>query len=201
MSMSAVFVALHHESEYKNLVKKDKATAKGRGNLSKAPAPPDLPTHPQETPVNEQYTRQAQEMFNAAKDARIPQNVQVFAEDSVIKTREVVGKLTVVAKDNAKAVEGVMLSAQAGAKTIGEKIMNNTVANTESLFDAATAMSRARSLPEVAKLQADFMQQTMTIMSSQTKELFDLSGQIMKQTFETMNAAATKSMDQMKKAS
>jgi hypothetical protein len=151
--------------------------------------------------MNDQYTRQAQEMFNAAKDARIPQNVQVFAEDSVAKTREVIGKMTVAAKDNAKAVEDVMTAAQTGAKSIGEKIMSNTVANTEAALDAATAMARARSLPEVAKLQADFMQQSMTIMSNQTKELFDLSGKMMRQTFETMNAAASKSMEQVKKAS
>lgn len=149
--------------------------------------------------MNEQYTRQAQEMFNAAKDARIPQNVQVFAEDSVAKTREVVGKMTLVAKENAKAVEDVVMTCQAGAKSIGEKIMHNAVANTEAAFDAATAIARARSLPEAAKLQADFMQQSMTVMSNQMKELFDLSGKVTRQTFETMNAAATKSMDQMKK--
>lgn len=149
--------------------------------------------------MNEQYTRQAQEMFNAAKDARIPQNMQVFAEDSVAKTREVVGKMTLAAKENAKAVEDVMLTAQAGAKTIGEKIMHNTVANTEAAFDAATAIARARSIPEAAKLQADFVQQSMTMMSNQMKELVDLSGKVTRQTFETMNAAATKSMDQMKK--
>ena len=28
--------------------------------------------------MNEQFTRQAQEMFNAAKDARIPENFQAF---------------------------------------------------------------------------------------------------------------------------
>ncbi len=34
------------------------------------------------------YTRQAQDMFAAAKDARIPENVQAFAEKSVAKTRD-----------------------------------------------------------------------------------------------------------------
>ena len=149
--------------------------------------------------MNDQYTRQAQEMFNAAKDARIPQNVQVFAVDSVARTREVVGKMTLAAKDNAKAVEGFVMQAQAGAKTIGEKLMNNTVANTEAAFDAAAAIARARSLPEAAKLQADFMQQSMTMMSNQTKELFDLSGKVFRDTVESFNAAASKSIDQLKK--
>ncbi len=33
--------------------------------------------------MNDQFTRQAQEIFSAAKDARIPENIQAFAEDSV----------------------------------------------------------------------------------------------------------------------
>ena len=38
--------------------------------------------------INDQFTRQAQDMFNAAKDARIPENVQHMAEEGVAKTRE-----------------------------------------------------------------------------------------------------------------
>ncbi len=34
------------------------------------------------------FARQTQEMFAAAKDARIPEQVQAFAEDSVSKARE-----------------------------------------------------------------------------------------------------------------
>ena len=150
--------------------------------------------------MNEQFTRQAQEMFNAAKDARIPENMQVFAEESVAKTREAYTKLSVVAKDGAKTVEEVMLASQAGAKAIGEKVMHNTAVNTESLFEAAQAMARARSLPEMFRLQANFFQQQMAIASAQTKELFDLSSTVAKQTMETVGTAATKSFEQAKKA-
>ena len=52
--------------------------------------------------MNEQFTRQAQEMFNAAKDVRIPENVQAFAEESVAKTREAFSRMNATAKDNAK---------------------------------------------------------------------------------------------------
>jgi hypothetical protein len=37
--------------------------------------------------MNDQFTRQAQELFSAAKDARIPENVQAMVEDGVTKTR------------------------------------------------------------------------------------------------------------------
>jgi hypothetical protein len=151
--------------------------------------------------MNDQFTRQAQDMFNAAKDAKIPENVQAFAEESIVKTREAYSKISSVAKDNAKVMEEVMLAAHAGAKAIGEKVMNNTAANTEAVFDAAQAIARAKTLPEAARLQADFMQQQMAAASAQTKELFELSTKYAKQTFETMNHAATKSFEQLKKAS
>jgi phasin len=150
--------------------------------------------------MNDHFSWQAQDMFSAAKDARIPENVQAFAEESVAKTREAYGKFSSVAKDGVKAVEDMMLASQAGAKAIGEKVINNTIANTEAAFDAAQAMARAKTFPEVARLQANFWQQQMATAGAQTKELFELSTKVAKQTLETMNSAATKSFEQMKKA-
>lgn len=150
--------------------------------------------------MNDQMTRKAQEMFAAAKDARIPENVQAFAEDSVQKTREAYVKASAMAKDGAKAMEEVMLAAQAGAKAIGEKVLHNTTLNTDAAFDAAHAIARAKTLPEAARLQADFMQQQFAVAGAQVKELFELSSKVAQQTFNTMNQAATKSFEQMKKS-
>jgi hypothetical protein len=150
--------------------------------------------------MNEQFTRQAQDMFAAAKDARIPDNVKQIAEDTVAKTREAYGKMAAVTKDGVKAMEEVVLTAQAGAKTMGEKVLHNTLANTEAAFDAAQAMARCRTLPEVARLQADYFQSQMAAATAQTKELFELSTKITQQTFATMNSAATKSFEQVKKS-
>jgi phasin len=151
--------------------------------------------------MNEQFTRQAQDILAAAKDARIPENVQAFAEESVTKTREAYNKLSNVAKDNVKVLEEVMLATHAGAKAIGEKVLQNSVVNTEAAFDAAQAIARAKTFPEAVRLQANFVQQQLAVASSQTKELFELSTKVAKQTFETLNVAATKSFEQIKKAS
>lgn len=149
--------------------------------------------------MNEHFTRQAQDMFRAAQSGNIPESLQAMAEDSVTKTREAYQKIQSATKDNAKAVEDLVLATQAGAKAIGEKVIENTTANTEAAFDAACAMAKARSLPEVARLQADFMQQQMAIASSQTKELMELSTRFTRQAFESMNAAATRSFEQFKR--
>ena len=150
--------------------------------------------------MNEQFTRQAQDMFNAAKDARIPENVQAFAEDSVAKTRDAYVKISAVAQDGAKVMEEVMVASHAGAKALGEKVMHNTTVNAEAAFEAAQAMARARTLPEVMSLQANFFQQQMAIASAQSKELFDLSSKVARQTLDTVNSAAAKSFEQIKKA-
>ena len=149
--------------------------------------------------MNEQFTRQAQDMFNAAKDAKIPENFQSIAEDTVAKTRDAFQQFNGAAQDNVKAVEDVMLAAQAGAKAIGEKIIPNTSINTEAAFDAAQAIARADTVPEAARLQANFMQQQMAIAGAQSKELFELSTKIAQQTFETMNSVTAKSFEQFKK--
>lgn len=149
--------------------------------------------------MNEQFVRQAQDMFRVGQDAKIPENMQAFAEDSVTKTRDAYHKLNSVAKDSAKVVEDVVLAAQAGAKAIGEKVLQNTSANTEAAFEAAQAMARARSVAEAARLQADFMQQQFAAAGAQTKELFELSSKVARQTMESMNSAATKSFEQLKR--
>jgi phasin len=145
------------------------------------------------------FARQTQDFFSAAKDARIPEQVQAIAEDSVSKARETYGKLNTVAKDGAKVLEEVMVTAQAGAKSIGDKVLKNTEANTEALFEAAQAIARAKTLPELLRLQTAFVQQQFTTAGSQSKELFELSTKVAQRTFESLNSAATKTFDQLKK--
>jgi hypothetical protein len=148
--------------------------------------------------MNDQFTRQAQDMFAAAKEARIPENVQAFAEESVAKTRDAYSKINAATQDSVKAVEEIVLAAQAGAKSFSEKFIH-AATNADAAFDAAEAIARAKTLPEVARLQADFFKQQMAAASAQTKEFFELSSKISRQTLESMNSAASKSFEQFKK--
>jgi hypothetical protein len=148
--------------------------------------------------MNDQFTRQAQDMLAAAKEARIPENVQAFAEDSVAKTREAYSKINTATQDSVKAMQEIMLAAQAGAKTFGEKMLQTASTNAEAAFDAAEAMAKAKTVPEMARLQASFFQQQLAAASTQTKEFFELSNKIGRQTLESMNAVASKTFEQMK---
>jgi hypothetical protein len=150
--------------------------------------------------MKEDFARQASEMIGAAKNAPIPDNVQTFAEESVAKTREAYQKINTIAKDGVKVIEEIVLTAQAGAKAIGEKVLSNANANTEAVFDAAQAIARARTLQEVACLQAEFMQRQLVTANAQTQELFAFSAKLAKQTLETLNAAAIKTFEELRKS-
>ncbi len=149
--------------------------------------------------MNDHFSRQAQDMFSAAKDARIPENVQAIAEDGVARARETYNNFSAVAQTSTKAFEEIMLASQAGAKSIGEKVIHNATVNAEAAFDAAEAVARARTLPEAINVQSNFMQQQFAVAGAQTKELFELSTKIAKQTFESVNAAASKTFQEAKK--
>ena len=151
--------------------------------------------------MNEQFTRQAQEMFKMGGNAQIPENIQQFAEDGVQRTREFYERMNDAAKDTSKVFEEMLLASHAGYKAIGEKMLHNTTVNTESAFDAAQAIAKAKTVPEALRLQTDFMQQQMAVASTQAKELMELSAKVSQQTFESLNQAASKSFEQMKKAS
>jgi len=150
--------------------------------------------------MNEYFKRQTEEFLNAARVARMPENVQAFAEESVAKTREAYGKLSSAAKDHVKAAEEILVATQAGAKAISSKVLDNATANTEAVFDAAQAIARAKSIPEAARVQAEFVQKQFAVASEQAKELFELSARVTQQAFQTANEAATKSFEQVKKA-
>ena len=145
------------------------------------------------------FTRQTQEFFSAAKNARIPEQVQAMAEDSVSKARETYDKFSTVAKDGAKVLEEVTATAFAGAKTISDKVLKNTEANTEAAFEAAQAFARAKTLPELMQLQTGFVQQQFAIAGAQSRELFELSAKVAQQTFANLNSAATRTFEHIKK--
>jgi phasin len=149
--------------------------------------------------LSDQFARQAEEFFATSKGIGLPANVQSIVEDGVAKSREAYLKINSVTKDGVKAFEDAMTTAYTGAKTISEKIMLNTEANTKAAFDAAQSISRAKTLPEVVHLQSSYMQKQVADFSAQAKEFYELSTKVAQQTFEAMSSAYTKNLDQLKK--
>jgi len=140
----------------------------------------------------------AQQMFGQAeklfKDARVPEQVQAMAQEGVAKSRELYVKGAAAAQESAKLMTEVAETAWSSTKVLNDKIVQNLTANTAALFDAAQAMAKAGSLPEVAKLQGEYLQQMVATSSAQAKEFYDLSTRATHHMVETVQAAAGKSM-------
>jgi phasin family protein len=76
---------------------------------------------------------------------------------------------------------------------LNEKLVQNLTANFEATFTAAHAIATAKSLPEIVKLQTDFLQKLTAQATEQTKEFFDLSARATQHVLEKAQAAASKS--------
>ena len=149
--------------------------------------------------MNAPFPRNAEDILNAAKEFRIPDQVKVMAEEGVANSRKAFEQISAAAQDQAKVAEDMLTKVQAGAKTIGEKMLENTAANTNATFNAVTEIVRARSVPDAFRLQADFMKAQMSLATAQTQELFQLSAKITKDTFEQISAVAARPLDAAKK--
>jgi hypothetical protein len=136
-------------------------------------------------------------MFAFDKGMRIPENIQAYMQDSFSKARDSYEKATVYTKGNMQALEEAVVATQANAKKFGEQVLRNAEANTEAAFEAAHALARAKTLPELARLQSDFLQQQIAATSAQSKELFELSTKITHQTFATLSSAVSKSFEHL----
>ena len=90
--------------------------------------------------MTSQYERQAGAILNASRLGHPPEGVQVVAHNGLVQTREATVKSI------------------AFVKTLAAKALDNALANTEAVFDAAQAIARAKDMNEAAQLQAKFFQ-------------------------------------------
>ena len=124
----------------------------------------------------------------------MPGDVQAVAQQSVAKSRELYRQSLAAAQGGAKVLTEAAETTWGSAKLLNDKIIQNMTANAEAAFSAAEAIARARSLPEVAKLQGDFLQMLFVVTGEQMKEFVDLSARATQHVFETMQVAASRSM-------
>ena len=132
---------------------------------------------------------------------QLPEQVQSAIAKGVTSSRASFDKAAEYAKENLKTVEKIVLAAQTGSKEIGEKVLGNAETNAKAAFEAAATLASAKTLPEFAQLQTNFVQQQLSVMHRQNQELFQLSAQLAQQTFATLNSAVAKNFEQFKKIS
>ena len=140
--------------------------------------------------MNAEFTRVFHDMFDPAHAVRFQGNFQTMIESSMGKGRESYDKAAEYAKENMKTMEQVVVAAQASSKQVGEKVLRDAEASAKSFFDTATAMARAKSISEIAGLQADFVQQQLAAMGEQSKAFFEFYRKVSQQVFEAVGSTS-----------
>jgi hypothetical protein len=145
--------------------------------------------------MNQQYGKQVLDQSRSLlEDAHIPDQVQAFAKQGVTASQEFCTKTAAVTQESAKAFTEIADTAWGHSKMLNDKIVQNLMANVEAAFTAAHELATAKSLAEIGKIQAEFMQRCTARANEQTKEFVDLSTRATQHLCEKMQAAAVKSI-------
>jgi phasin family protein len=144
--------------------------------------------------MNQQFGNQAFDQADKLfKDLHMPGNLQALAEQGVAASRDFFEKTATATQDGAKALTEIADTAWGSTKMLNEKLMQNLTANFEATFTAAHAIATAKSLPEILKLQNDYVQKLTAQATEQTKEFVDLSTRASQHVFEKVQATTSRS--------
>jgi len=141
--------------------------------------------------VGKQAFNQAEKLF---RDTFSPGTMLAFAEKTVSTSKEFYDKAAAAAQDGAKALTEIADAAWGSTKMLNEKMAQNLTANVDVAFAAAQQLASAKSLPEIGKIQSEFVQKLSAQATEQTKEIVDLSARATQHLFEKAQAAASKSI-------
>jgi hypothetical protein len=142
-------------------------------------------------PVGKQAFDQAEKLF---RETFSPGHVLALAEKTVTTTKEFYEKAAAAAHDGAKALTEIADAVWGSTKLLNEKMAQNLTANVEAAFAAAQQIAAAKSLPEIGKIQTEFVQKLSVQTTEQTKEMVDLSTRATQHLFEKAQEVASKSM-------
>jgi len=101
----------------------------------------------------------------------IPKDMRAMAEASFDQARKAFDKFMESAKTSAGTMEERRDTVRAGAKEIGSKAVSYAEKNVQASLDYAQSLLKAKDLPEVMKLHADYVQSQMRALSEQASEM------------------------------
>ncbi|MEZ5922984.1 MAG: phasin family protein [Hyphomicrobiaceae bacterium] len=149
--------------------------------------------------MHQTFIRQTEAFIEAARDGRMPEGVQAAAQEGIARTREAYETASAASKVAGQALGQVAEAAGKGAMTLAETAMKNMSTNIEAAFDAASRVARAKSIPEAARLQVEFMQSQLMKTGEQGRAFLELSAKVSRDTIETVSTATGKCLEGMRK--
>lgn len=145
--------------------------------------------------MNGKHPDQFYEVFGFSKGIQIPPSVQDYVHHSVENARTSYEKATALTQRNVKVLEEAVTAAHEHARAIGDKVLRDAEINVTMAFNAAGDIARAKTLPELVRLQTEFVQSQLSAAGKQGKELFELSSKQIQNSFEQLSSAVAKCFD------
>ncbi|MGP9813839.1 phasin [Rhodopseudomonas sp. NSM] len=130
--------------------------------------------------------------FSTVMPFQLPEQMRAFAEKGVSQARESYSKLRDVAETNNGAIEAVFSSASKGATDYSTKVFDFVKTNTSANFDFAHSLFGAKTLPEIMEMWTSHAKKQVEVLTTQTKELTELSHKVASETVEPIKASASK---------
>ena len=139
--------------------------------------------------MTNQSTKPITDLFMLAQTSLLPAQMQSLVQDGLSKTRDAALKSLMVVKDSADLLSKANLFAPKESGAVTKKIFDHTTANVEAAFNAAEAITQAKSPVEAIQLQAQYVQAQFAMAREQIKELFELSTKAAQRSVEDFNGA------------
>ncbi|ABD89466.1 phasin [Rhodopseudomonas palustris] len=130
--------------------------------------------------------------FSSVIAFQLPEQVRALAEKGVSQARESYIKLKDAAESQNGTIEAVFSSASKGATDYSAKLVDIVKTNTNATFDFAQALIGAKSLPEALELWTAHARKQVETLTSQTKELAELTQKVAADTVEPIKTNAAK---------
>jgi phasin len=111
----------------------------------------------------------------------VPPEMQAFAEKSFEQARQAFEAFMSTANRTVSVFEGQAETTRKGAKDLGTKAMAFAERSIMSSFDLAQKLVRARDVNEMVKLQADYINGQMKVLSEQANELTESTAKMAKE--------------------
>ena len=101
----------------------------------------------------------------------IPAEMRAVAERSVEQAKHAFNNYMQAAQEAVSSFEERVKASQVGAQGISKKAMNFAERNVISAFDFAQKVVQAKDIQELVKMQTEFVQTQMQVLSEQLKDL------------------------------
>jgi phasin len=122
----------------------------------------------------------------------VPEQMRAFAEKGVSQARDNYAKFKDVAETHNGTMEAVFTTASKGASEYSAKLMEMMKANTSATLDFAQELLGVKSPSEAVELWTSHTRKQVEALTTQAKELAELSQKIATETVEPIKANASK---------